>query len=59
MLFIIVTNNEAFIFVKAYACIYLFLVHWRIFKHVNALVLKLLPQSAHSLLGILKDLSSA
>ena len=30
-----------------------------LFKHVNALVLKLLPQSAHSLLGILKDLSSA
>ena len=29
MLFIIVTKNEVFIFVKAYACYYLFLVHWQ------------------------------
>ena len=33
MLFIIVTNDEAFIFVKTYACYYLFLVHWRITRH--------------------------
>ena len=33
MLFIIVTNDEAFAFVKAYACYYLFLVHWRVTRH--------------------------
>ena len=27
LLFIIVTNDEAFIFVKAYACYYIILVH--------------------------------
>ena len=31
--FIIVTNDKAFIFVKAYACYYLILVHWRITRH--------------------------
>ena len=33
ILFIIGTNDAAFIFVKAYACYYLFLVHWRITRH--------------------------
>ena len=33
MLFIVVTNDEALIFVKAYACYYLFLVHWQITRH--------------------------
>ena len=33
VLFIIVTNDKAFIFVKAYACYYLILVHWRITRH--------------------------
>ena len=33
ILFNIVTNDEVFIFVKAYACYYLFLVHWQITRH--------------------------
>ena len=33
MLLIIGTNDEAFNFVIAYACYYLFLVHWWITKH--------------------------
>ena len=34
-MFIIVTNDEAF-FVKAYACYYHGLVHWRITRHAEA-----------------------
>ena len=36
MFFIIVTNNEAFFRVKAYACYCHFLVHWRITRHTEA-----------------------
>ena len=36
MFFIIVTNNEAFFCVKAYACYYHFLVHLRITRHAEA-----------------------
>ena len=35
MLVIIVTNDEAFFFVKAYACYYHFLVHWLITRHAE------------------------
>ena len=30
----LVTNNEAFIFVKAYSCYNLFLVHWQITNNI-------------------------
>ena len=35
MFFIIVTYDEAVFIVKAYACYYYFLVHWRITRHAD------------------------